>query len=179
MGLAESRVISSLHPWLGVRLEWMGEVARIVGSKQNLFSGFRSYEEQLALYDRLPTGRPVAYPGCSQHNYGFAADGSWDLITQVTSKGRPKIFTSAETVAFMNSAARHVGLVLVANDDGHFQVYPGIQFKEWAVSWGFCNPNPPEPRWFTQFKIEDAIDSAAGFRDEIVNLLNLPRLGGS
>jgi len=145
MGLRESRVINSVHPWLGVRLEWMGQVADLVGSRQQLFSGLRTLEQQRLLYNTLAPFKPVAYPGCSQHNYGFAADAFWDRITQISAKGRIKLFTEAETVSFMNQAARHVGLILVANDDGHFQVYPGIQFKEWAVSWGLCDPNPPPP----------------------------------
>jgi len=130
-------------------------------------------EEQLHLYDSVSSGRPVAYPGCSQHNYGFAVDGSWDLITQVTAKGRPKIFGPAETIAFMNSAARHAGLHLVANDTGHFQVYPGIQFKEWAVSWGYCNPNPPTPRWILQQAARDQ------FQDEFELREFLSRIPGS
>jgi len=145
MALKDSQVINSVHPWLGVRLEWMGQVAAAVGSRQSLFSGFRTLEQQLTLYNQLSPFVPVAYPGCSQHNYGFAADGSWAPIVQITSKGRARVFTNAETISFMNQAALHVGLTLVAGDDGHFQVYPGIQFKAWAVSWGFCDPNPPPP----------------------------------
>jgi len=129
----------------------MGEVAALVGSNQNAFSGRRSLAEQRKLYETISTGRPVAYPGCSQHNYGFAVDVSWTPIVQVTHKGRMKVFTPSETLNFMNSAARHVGLTLVAGDDGHFQIYPGIQFKEWAVSFGLCNPNPPlRPRFIRE-----------------------------
>jgi RHS repeat-associated protein len=50
-------------------------------------SGYRSIEEQQALWDQstngvLPDGNPVAYPGSSWHNYGGAVDISkiaWDL----------------------------------------------------------------------------------------------------
>jgi len=129
----------------------MGQVATIVGSNQTPFSGTRTPEEQLKLYETISTGRPVAYPGCSQHNYGFAVDVTWDLIAQVSSKGRAKVFTREETNNFMNMAARHVSLTLVAKDDGHFQIYPGIQFKEWAVASGFCNPDPPpRPRFIRE-----------------------------
>lgn len=149
MGLLDSQVLNSLHPWLRVRLEWMAEVALAVGSIQRLFSGFRTLEQQRYLYDTVSTGRPVAFPGCSQHNYGFAADGSWDPILQITHKGRLRSFTIAETISFMNQVARHVNLTLVAGDNGHFQIYPGLQFKQWAVSMGFCDPHPPLPAWKT------------------------------
>ena len=145
MGLRESRIINTVHPWLGDRLRWLGEVAVIVGSVQFLISGNRTLAEQRDLYFG-PGSRPVAFPGCSQHQYGFAADATYFPITRVSSKGRPNILPARETTAFFNSAARHVGLTLVAGDDGHYQIYPGIQFREWAVSQGLCNPNPP-PRF--------------------------------
>jgi len=144
MGLRESRIINSVHPWLGVRLKWLQEVALAVGGVQTLISGVRTREEQLFLYNRQ-TNRPAAYPGCSQHEYGFAADALWTPIVQVTSKARLKVFRQDETDRFMGSAARHVGLHLVANDTGHLQVYAGSEFKAWAVASGFCNPNPPPP----------------------------------
>jgi len=144
MGLRESRIINSVHPWLGVRLQWLQDVAKIVGGSQTLISGVRTRTEQLDLYNRQTT-RPAAFPGCSQHGFGFAADAVWAPILQVTNKGRAKVFTNAETNAFMGSAARHVGLTLVANDTGHVQMYPGSTFRNWSVGRGFCNPNPPRP----------------------------------
>ena len=142
MGLRESRIINTVHPWLGARLRWLGQVAEIIGSRQSLLSGNRTRVEQRKLYDR-PGTRPVAFPGCSQHQYGFAADAQYLPIIRGSSKARPAISTAKQTTQFMNSAARHVGLTLVAGDDGHYQIYPGIQFREWAVSRGLCNPNPP------------------------------------
>jgi hypothetical protein len=144
MGLRDSRIINSVHPWLGARLTWLAQVATILGSTQSLFSGVRSLDEQQRLYDRQSL-RPAAFPGCSQHQYGFAADAGYTPITLISTKGRPSVSTAKETTSFFNSAARHVGLTLVANDDGHYQIYPGIQFREWAVSRGLCNPNPPPP----------------------------------
>lgn len=144
MGLRESRIINSVHPWLGVRLQWMQDVAGIVGGRQLLISGVRTEQEQARLYD-TQTIRPAAFPGCSQHEFGFAADAVWQPINQITSKGRIKTFTNLETDTFMGNAARHVGLHLVANDTGHVQMYPNSEFKAWAVGRGFCNPNPPPP----------------------------------
>ncbi len=145
VGLRESRIINSVHPWLGVRLQWLQDVSRIVGGNQLLISGVRTQAEQRTLYDNQTT-RPAAYPGCSQHEFGFAADAKWLPITQITSKARLKVFTNAETNTFMGNAARHVGLHLVAGDTGHVQMYPNSEFKSWAVASGFCNPNPPFPK---------------------------------
>jgi len=135
MGLRESRIINSVHPWLGARLQWLGEVAKIVGSTQTLISGNRTNREQLKLYDEQLT-RPAAYPGCSQHQYGFAADATYFPISLVSSKGRPAVSTAKQTTSFFNQAARHVGLTLVAGDDGHYQVFNGAQFKAQMNSTG-------------------------------------------
>lgn len=158
MSLQESRILNSVHPWLRERLEWLGEVARISGGDQTLISGSRSTTEQLELYNTV-SERPVAYPGCSQHNYGFAADVKWGFFIQSnTAKvfGIPipkmpssvRVFTQQETNSFMESAARHVNLQTVSRDPGHLQIYPGLTFRNWSVGRGFCNPNPPSPPRF-------------------------------
>lgn len=144
MGLRESRIINTVHPWLGARLKWLEDVARVVGSVQSLISGNRTREEQLGFYN-AQSNRPAAFPGCSQHQYGFAADANYLPISLVSSKGRPAVSTAKQTTAFFNSAARHVGLTVVANDDGHYQVFNGSEFKAAVVSLGLCNPNPPAP----------------------------------
>jgi len=144
MSLRDSRIINEVHPWLGARLRWLGEVARIYGTVQSLISGNRTERQQLALYDAQGS-RPAAYPGCSQHQYGFAADATYLPLVLISSKGKPIVFSHQETTAAMNSAARHVGLTLVSGDDGHYQIYPGIQFRSWAVSRGLCPANPPPP----------------------------------
>lgn len=171
MGLRESRIINSVHPWLGVRLQWLEEVAEIVGSRQSLISGNRTVEEQLDLWNTV-VSRPVAYPGCSQHNYGFAADATYLPIVLISTKGRPAGSSAAQTTSFFNSAARHVGLTLVAKDDGHYQIYPGIQFREWAVSQGFCNPNPP-PSAVDRLVNQILFEQAFGLTKEIQLLLDL------
>lgn len=145
MSLRDSRIINSVHPWLGARLQWLGQVAKIVGSTQSLISGNRTREEQLRLYNGS-SARPAAFPGCSQHQYGFAADAVYNPIVLISSKGRPAPISPRDTTVFFNSAARHVGLTLVAGDDGHYQVFNGGEFKRAVVSLGVCNPNPP-PRF--------------------------------
>lgn len=144
MGLRESRIINGVHPWLGARLQWLSEVATLYGSSQLLLSGWRSTADQLRLYD-TQTSRPAAYPGCSQHNYGFAADATWAPAMAISSKGKILLYSQAETDRVMGNAARYAGLTLVAGDTGHVQVYNGIVFREWAVAHGLCPRNPPNP----------------------------------
>jgi len=158
MGLQESRIINSVHPWLGVRLKWLGEVARILSGGQSLISGNRTRTEQLALYQSF-TQRPVAYPGCSQHQYGFAADATWLPFVLLSSKARPIPITPAETNRIMEGHARRAGLTTVEGDTGHLQIYPGSMFREWAVRTGRCLANPP-PR-----PIDQARASSFAFRD--------------
>jgi len=172
MGLRESRIINEVHPWLGVRLQWMEDVAVLYRTFQVLLSGNRTRAEQLRLYN-FQSKRPAAYPGCSQHQYGFAADASWAPMTTVTSKG--KLFSYGEefTIRTMNNAARHVGLHLVAGDTGHFQAYNGGAFRNWAVSTGACPANPPPPQWnFSQVQ-----SSNDAWRECLLNASRLNREG--
>lgn len=172
MGLRESRIINSVHPWLGARLKWMEDVARLYGTIQTILSGNRTLEEQLRLYNFQST-RPAAYPGCSQHNYGFAADVTWDPMMTVTSKGRLFDYGRDFTDKTMNNAARHVGLTLVAGDTGHFQAYNGIAFRNWAVSAGQCPANPPPP----QFNVAKVQSSNDRYRDCLLDAVRQNREG--
>ena len=127
-------------------MQWLGDVAKLYGGIQLLISGNRTSAEQLRLYN-FQSKRPAAYPGCSQHQYGFAADANWLPFTTVTSKGKALVYGQEETDRFMNSAARHAGLTLVAGDQGHVQMYPGLQFREYVVRLGLCPAVPPPPLW--------------------------------
>jgi len=142
MGLRESRIINSVHPWFGARLKWLGEVATLYGGVQLLISGIRTRSEQLELYETV-FDRPVAPPGCSQHQYGYAADAVWQPFQQITSKGKGFIFSQEETNKIMNEAAAIASLTTVRNDPGHLQVFNGTQFRSWAERRGFCDPRPP------------------------------------
>jgi len=168
MGLRESRIIQSVHPWLGARLQWMQDVAELYGTSQLIHSGNRTNAEQLRLYN-FQSNRPAAYPGCSQHQYGLAADLGWLPLVAVTSKGKPYNYGQPETDKLMNNAARHVGLHLVSGDTGHVQAYNGIVFRNWAVSAGFCPANPPAPTWDVQ-KVQSSNDS---YRDCLLNAVRL------
>jgi len=174
MSLQASRILSGLHPWLAARVRWLGEVATLYGSGQTLISGTRTITEQGRLYD-FQGNRPAAYPGCSQHQYGFAVDATYLPIVQITSKGKPFIWTPAETTSAMNNAARHVGLTVVANDDGHYQVFPGIQFREYIVAVGLCPQNPPPPLW----NIAEVQASNDAYRDCLLAASRSNRLLGA
>jgi len=158
MGLRESRILATVHPYLAARLEWLDKVAKIYGSSQALISGWRTNAEQYELWKNQTT-RPAAFPGCSQHNYGYAADARWTPAVVISSKGRPLIYSQAETDRTMGNFARQVGLHLVSNDTGHLQVYNGLVFKEWATAWGWC-PDPGLSRGgtsrFSMFQRENA-----------------------
>jgi len=46
------------------------------GVRVTVVSGYRSYDQQADLFDRLPSDR-VEPPGCSQHQWGTAFDLAW------------------------------------------------------------------------------------------------------
>lgn len=71
MGL--QRLDPSFQPWA----DWIYGVAKRFDLNPRVTSDFRSVAEQTRLYGAYISGRhpyPVAYPGCSWHNYGFARD---------------------------------------------------------------------------------------------------------
>lgn len=171
MGFRESRIINEVHPWLGIRLKWLQDVARIIGSSQILISGNRTREQQRNLFGRLGS-RPVAAPGCSQHQYGFAADASYLPSVFISSKARPFLTAQKETNRIMESAAHHVSLTTVANDPGHLQIYPGAQFRRWAVGRGLCNPISA-----SGFNIETVDASNRAYRECLLNISRRNRLG--
>lgn len=173
MGLRESRIIREVHPWLGVRLQWLQDVAKIFGSNQQLISGNRTKEEQRRLFGRLGS-RPVAAPGCSQHQYGFAADAQYSRASHISSKGRGILLSQNETDRFFQSAAHHVSLTTVNNDPGHLQIYPGAEFRSWAERTGRC-----DPRQLGGFNIETVDRQNRAYRDCLSEASRSNRLLGS
>jgi len=174
MGLRESRIITSVHPWFGARLKWLAEVARLNGGSQALISGNRTREEQWKLYNFQGT-RPAAYPGCSQHQYGFAADAVWTPFATITSKGRGVVYSQQETNRIMNEAAAIASLTTVRGDPGHLQVFNGAQFRAHVVSVGLCPASPPPPLW----NIAQVQASNDAYRDCLMSASSATRLLGS
>lgn len=144
MSLSESRALTGVHPWLAVRMRWLARVIDFYGGKQIYISGNRTSEEQEGLF-RRDSRRPVAVPGCSQHEYGFAVDVSWLPITRVSSAGEMDLSLAFQTPEIMSDFGRLAGLITVSNDLGHFQVFPGSEFREWAVASGLCDPTRTRP----------------------------------
>lgn len=68
--------VAGLNPDLSARLQQLRDAAgRDIGESGTITSGFRSYEDQAALYaNRGSNPNPVARPGFSQHERGLAAD---------------------------------------------------------------------------------------------------------
>ena len=141
MSLSESRALNGVHPWLAVRVRWLGQVIDIWGGGQIYLSGVRTREQQQQLYDTV-RGRPVAFPGCGQHEYGYAVDVTWLPIINFAANIQ---LSPLETNRVMDNLGQQIGLVTVANDFGHFQIFPGSEFRPWAVDSGFCPPVPPPP----------------------------------
>lgn len=165
MSLRESRALNGVEPWLAVRVQWLGAVINHWGGVQIYLSGVRDREEQRRLFDRVQN-RPVAAPGCSQHQYGYAVDVAWALLREESPMGE---FSPAQINQLMSDLGRSIGLVTVQRDPGHFQIFPGSEFKPWAVSSGFCNPTAV-PRWLlveADQLIEDALLESASRRARI------------
>lgn len=69
--------LNRLHPSFDPWARWIYGVARRHNLRPRVTSDYRSMAEQRRLYIRRAQGKhpfPVAPPGCSQHNYGFARD---------------------------------------------------------------------------------------------------------
>lgn len=65
-----------MHPLVANVLRWHSWLAKaLFGFTPRFLSGFRTHEQQLALFrGDVPTPNPVAFPGTSQHEFGFAYD---------------------------------------------------------------------------------------------------------
>jgi len=115
----------------------MGRWIESVGGSQRYISGLRTSRKQEELFN-TPSLKIVAIPGCSQHEYGFAVDVFWlpiiDFRLNIQLTGR-------QTNELMEEIGRRLGLLMVQGDPGHFQVFPGSEFRNWAVRSGLCDPN--------------------------------------
>lgn len=155
VGLKESRVLAGVHPWLAERVRFLGDIIEHFRGVQIYLSGFRTEQEQERLFRRSGR-RPVAAPGCSQHQYGYAVDVAWGAIFEESALGD---LNTAELAEQMSAWGRQLGLITVRGDPGHFQVFPGSEFRTWAVASEFCDPNPSlQKTAFLQYT--DCLESA-------------------
>jgi len=140
MTLQRNRVLSSLDPWLRIAMEWMEANVEYYGGDFVYVSGFRSTDDQRDLYRaRRSNPRPVAYPTCSQHEYGYAVDIGF------VAGGNPfgdryQFGFPSQVKQFTEAMAKSLGLTFFESDPGHFQMYPTEEFKHWLNQFGICLP---------------------------------------
>lgn len=123
--------------WLERLLEsWGGSVTYWSGYRSNadqkeLFEFCRAREPSVTKFPSVPCPFPVATPGCSQHEYGFAVDATF------FGPGG-EIWTD-----YAQGLARdYWGLSQISGDQNHFQMYPSAEFLPWARESGDCRPVP-------------------------------------
>ena len=139
MSLQGSRIKSGLDPWLRVRIQYLEDITLFNHGTFLYFSGARSIAEQAEIFESriFRPRRPVAQPGCSQHNVGWAVD------VGIFGPLETEDFTTDEFTRAVISLGQEIGLVTVARDPGHFQIYPGAEYRAAAESAGIC----PDPGW--------------------------------
>jgi len=89
----------------------------IFGFTPRFLSGFRTNAEQIAFFRNPPSRNPVAFPGTSQHEFGFA----YDLA--------PDVKSGDASYAARLDQLRALGLALGMrwggpNDPQHWQAFP-------------------------------------------------------
>jgi len=159
VSLSASRVLQNVNPALAERIRILEQIADALGSQMNYVSGYRDEEEQRILFNEVKN-RPVAAPGCSQHQYGWAVDVFFFPAMNIDRFGNMVVTKGAEMFRIMNNYAQQLGLTIVSGDDGHYQIFPGGPFRDWAVASGFCNPegnffNPFVPTTFKEICLSE------------------------
>lgn len=165
--------LRGVNPYLKEAIGWIQQVVDAYGGSSILFSGFRTKREQQAIWDdcqsrgritklpfpQLPCG-PVAQPGCSQHQYGFAVDAGF--FGPATGVG-----TFPDWTGYAQDLGKHYwGLHQVSGDPGHFQMYTATEFLPWVRTQGECLESQPRlaifPGNYWQGLPPDALDYLYG-----------------
>jgi len=107
----------------------------LFGFQPRFLSGFRTSAEQLALFRGNPSGNPVAFPGTSQHEFGFA----YDLA--------PDVKPGDASYAARLDQLRALGLALGMRwggpaDPQHWQAFP-LQVWQAVISSFPAGPRAP------------------------------------
>lgn len=126
MSLSLRNQLAGLHPYVSWSLEYILTYAQQAGAQFSILSTNRTPSEQHALFQRNPSR--AARAGCSQHQYGLAADVQ---------------FARSDWQDWYLASVRNFGLTTVEGDRPHVQAIPGAVFREWAQSQGLC----PDPRF--------------------------------
>jgi len=144
-----SLALRGVDPYLQEAIGWIGSVIESWGGIEYIFSGRRTRQDQQDIwqdcFDRNrtltkspfpPCPYPVATPGCSQHEYGFAVDAGYS--------GPPSgLMTTPDWTGYAQVLARdYWGMSTVAGDPYHFAMYPTSQFLPWAKETGQCVTAP-------------------------------------
>jgi len=136
--------LSGVNPYLQEAMGWLSDLFDSWGGSSTFWSGYRSNADQRELFDycrrrepsitkfpAVPCPFPVATPGCSQHEYGFAVDASFF-------SDRGGVWT-----AYAQELARdYWGLHRIPGDTNHFQMYSSQQWLPWVKEIGNCRPEP-------------------------------------
>jgi len=143
-------MLRGVSPYIRDAINWITKIVEINGGSATYYSGRRSLREQQELWDfcekrkpsvtrfpRVPCPFPVATPGCSQHEYGFAVDAGF--FSPANRLG----LTSSWNDLAQDLGRQYWGLSTVANDPNHFQMYPITTFLPWARETGQCPPPGP------------------------------------
>jgi len=147
MSLATLR---GVDPYLKEAMTWIGRVVESWGGTGYILSGRRTKAEQKELSDDCfrrrsrpskfpvpPCPYPVATPGCSQHEYGFAVDAGFF-------GPQSGLMTTPDWTSYAQDLGRvYWGLSTVAGDPFHFAQYPTSEFLPWARETGQCPTQPP------------------------------------
>ena len=136
MSLSIRNRLIGLHPFVSSRVEYILNWASQYGPEVSITSTVRTAQEQWRLFNS--PNSLAAQVGCSQHQYGLAADVS---------------FQDSAWQNWYLASARNFGLTTISGDPVHVQAVPGAQFREIAGRAGLC----PDPR----YPLENRFDSRA------------------
>lgn len=124
-----------MNPAVLAALRWHVFLARILfGFEPRFLSGFRTSAEQIAFFRNPPSSNPVAFPGTSQHEFGFA----YDLAPDV----RPGDASYAARLDQLRSLGLALGMRWGGpGDPQHWQAFPREVWHAILVS--LLSPTPP------------------------------------
>jgi len=145
-----SLALRGVDPYIKEAITWISHTIESWGGTSYIFSGRRTLQDQKELFDDcerrrfhvgkwpvIPCPYPVATPGCSQHEYGFAVDAGF----YGPPSGR---MTTPDWTGYAQVLAREYwGMHTVEKDPFHFAMYPSSEFLPWARETGQCPPERP------------------------------------
>lgn len=149
--------LNLLPPWMKSNVKGFQRELTAHGAGSLVLSTRRSALEQAQICAKKPPGFPCAKPGCSQHQFGFAADISttvWydSLLDAPCQLGCYPILIHRGLREFRECQQKctdvQVGRVtdlaskwylrrpFVNSDPNHYQAYPTGEFVRWLRAWG-------------------------------------------